>query len=183
MIRIRMLLGLAWVLLLGGCMMSPVGYHGGLYDGRARGGRPGPLQQAEAREGDLTIGLSFPRPVGGAPTPIDVRLGTDDDPPDPADADVRLRVVKPDGGVDQLAMRHTGDPAAATEYRAPYTFRTPGIYALTAEARVGAGAKARTVSVTTRSEVVPWTYDGHWDWLTPAALLGGLGMLAMMAVM
>jgi hypothetical protein len=48
---------------------------------------------------------------------------------------------------------------------------------------MGSGVDARTVSVTTETEV-GGRMRGHEDgWLVPAAVLGGLGMVGMMLLM
>ncbi len=87
----------------------------------------------------------------------------------------------PGGSVDQLRMQRLHASATAT-FQARYSFAADGLYLVTAEGRAGKGAHVRTVSVTARAVVGQDMHGGGHDWLMPAAVLGGLGMLAMMAI-
>lgn len=183
----RGVLGAAWVPLLSGCMMM-----GGI--GHTTGGAisaPGDmhgrdvsaqLQHAEARSGDVAIHLSFANPVaGGGAVPIDAWLSGDGDRLDMADSVVWLQVQMPGGGVDRVRMERLHSSSAGP-YRALYHFTTPGLYQVTAEGRMGAGADVRTVSVTTEAEVEAWP-GGRHGWVMPVAVLGGLGMVVLMTLM
>ena len=184
----RLVLGAAWVPLLTGCMaMGGLGHTGGpggmASAGYAENGQArAPVQHVEASNGGLSIALSFPRPSGGAGVAIDARLRADSADDDLTDANIWLQVRSPSGGVTRLPMQllHSSQPGT---YRAQYSFSAPGLYLVAAEGRTGTGADVRTVSVTTAVEVGTEAHDGRHHWFTPAALLGGLGMVAMMALM
>lgn len=185
--RWRRVLGAAWAPLLSGCMMM-----GGMsHMGGSAIAAPGDmesrdssarLQHAEASSGDLTIVLSFAEPiVSDGPVPIDVRLGRDGPRGDANDDVVWLLIETPDGRVDEVPMQRLHTSSAAT-YRALYTFTAPGLYLITAEGRTGTGADMTAVSVTAQAEVVRRPGDRH-GWITPLAVLGGLGMVVSMTLM
>lgn len=184
----RLVLGAAWVPLLTGCMaMGGLGHTGGLGGmasaGHAENGQArAPLQRVEASNGGLRIALYFPRPSGAAGVVIDARLRADSAYDDLTDASVWLQVRSPSGRVDQLPMQrlHSSQPGT---YRAQYSFSAPGLYLVAAEGRTETGADVRTVSVTTAVEVGTAAHDGRHHWFTPGALLGGLGMVAVMVLM
>jgi len=178
-------LGVAAVPLLSGCMMmggwghtAAVGVHptGHMVSGE----RIVSSRRAEASSDGLTITLSVAAPTGGAPVTIGAWLRSDDDDGAPTDSEIRLRIRSPDGTVDRFRMHEPRSPGDGA-YRAEYTLATSGTYVVTADARSGTGSDARTVSVTT--DVVagddPW-HDQH-HCLMP--VVGGVGMLALMAVM
>lgn len=183
--RMSVVLGIAWVPVLGGCMMM-----GGMHGVGAMGGDVdlgnGPvsteLRYAEAVSGDLSIALSFPSPTGDAPVPIGARLRTERDGRDLTDAHVRLWIRAPGGRIDQVDMRHARSSVAGI-FEARYGFRAVGRYLLTAEGRTGTEGDIREVSVTAEAEVGPAADRGRPMWLMPGAFLGGLGMVALMAVM
>jgi len=184
----RTVLSVAWVPLLSGCMaMGGLGHVGGM-DGMAHAGHPadgrmpGPLQRAEASNGDLAIELSFPGPTPGVAVALEARLRTDGPDDEPAVVVAWLRVRAPSGRVDELRMEPL-DASAAGTYRAQYSFPVAGRYLLTAEARVGTGIAARTVTVTTAADVGGGDHTGSHLRSTPAALLGGLAMVATMTLM
>jgi hypothetical protein len=139
-----------------------------------------PLERGEVSSEGLTIALSFASPSRGELIAIEARLRADDGPDEPTYGEVRLRIEAPDGSVERIRMQPLG-PSSGT-YRAPYLFATAGLYLVTAEARVGAGADVRTVSVTSRAEVGGDAHDGRHAWIAPA-VVGGLGMAALMALM
>lgn len=178
------LLSIVWAPFLGACMMGGVAH-------TSRMGGPGPagpdgtvgsLQHAEASSGGVTIVLSFPRPMMVGAVGMDARLTSADDPHTDLDGEVRLRVRTPGGGVDELPMPSLHSAAGVT-YQAVYDFRSPGSYLVTAHGSIGTGKGATTASVTTRVDVGEESrWDGH-DWMMPMAVLGGIGMVAMMAVM
>jgi hypothetical protein len=141
-----------------------------------------PFQRSEASSGNLTITLSFPTPTGGSVVTVSAVLRSDGHDRDPADGEIWLPVERPDGRVDQLPMQRYQSATGAI-YQAPYGFPTSGLYVVTADARAGTGTDARTVSVTTRAEVVAAAPGERHDWLIPAAVLGSLGMVAMMVFM
>lgn len=184
----RVVLSVAGIPFLGGCMMmGGVGHTGnpGMMSdaGRAPGGQPpAPVQRAEASGGGLSIALAFPSPSGGEPVAIDAWLLTDSIHRDLTDGEIWLRIETPDGGVDQLRMRRRHSSATAT-FQAQYGFADAGLYLVTAEGRAGTGADVRTVSVTARTVVGGDMHGGRRGWLVPAAVLGSLGMAALMAFM
>lgn len=183
--RMSVVLGVAWVPVLGGCMMM-----GGMHGVGATGGggdlERGPvsteLKYAEAVSGDLSLALSFPSPTADAAVPIGARLRTESDGRDLADAQVRLWIRAPGGSVDQVEMQHARSSVAGI-FEAQYSFHALGRYLVTAEAQTGTVGDVREVSVTAEAEVGPAADRGRNTWLMPGALLGGLGMVALMAVM
>ncbi len=182
----RVVLGAVCVQSLSGCMvMGGIGHMGG-----GAISAPGDMQSrdlsasvqhAEASSGGLTIALSFPSPTGGdGAVPIDAWLITDTDHRDLTDGVVWLLIQTPTGGVDRVDMQlHS---SSAGTYRARYRFTVSGSYLVTAEGRSGTGADMRTVSVTTEATVEGGS-GGRDGWVTPVAVLGGLGMVVMMALM
>lgn len=182
----RLLLNTAWVPLLSGCMMwggmghtSGTDWMGGT--GYAKNGQLSqPLERAEATSGGLTIALSFPTPSSSVA--IDARLFTDGAAHKVVDGDVWLRIQAPSGAVDQLRMQRL-QPSSEGAYQARYSFATAGLYLVTAEGRTGSGADERAVSVTAREQINGHPQDGRHHWVMPAAVLGGLGMVATMALM
>jgi hypothetical protein len=156
--QIRAVIGVAWVPLLSGCMaMGGLGHTSGLL-GTGLGGHMESdkkallLQRAEASNGGLTIGLSFPPPTSGTVVTISALLRSDPGDQEPTEGEIWLRVQTPGGSVDRLRMQSVRSSGAAT-HRARYGFVTPGLYVVTADARLGTGADVRTVSVTTKVEV------------------------------
>lgn len=188
MYRTRMMLGAAWVPLLSGCMMwGGMGHAGGLawMDGAGyaeNGQPPAPLQRAQASTGGLTITLAFPTPGTGVALPIDAWLSLEGAEPQPVGEEVWLRIQAPDGTIHQVRMQRP-DASAAGTYRAYYRFPAAGLYLVTAEGRARAGTELQTASVTAGAEISRRAYAGHHDWLLPAAVLGGVGMVAWMAIM
>ncbi|NIR42571.1 MAG: hypothetical protein GWN99_01600 [Gemmatimonadetes bacterium] len=184
----RVVLSVAGVPLLGGCMMMGGVGHTGSPDmmsevDHARGARlPAPVQRAEASSEGLTIALAFPTPSIGDAVAIDAWLLTDSTDHDPEAGDIRLRIETPGGNVDQLRMRRLHSSTTAT-FQAEYSFSAAGLYLVTAEGRAATRADVRTVSVTARVFVGGDMYGGRHDWLMPAAILGGPAMVAMMALM
>ncbi len=184
----RAVLGVAGVPLLSGCMMmGAMGHTGGL----AGTGMAGPmegekvegsLQRAEASSGGLAIALSFPAPTSGTVVTISALLLSDSGDQEPTDGEIWLRVRTPGGSVDRLRMQSVRSSGAAT-HRARYGFVTPGLYLVTADARLGTGGDVRTVSVTARAKVSTEAHVDRHEWLMPAAAVGSLGMVAMMVVM
>lgn len=184
----RLLLNTAWVPILSGCMMGGgIGHaHGTDWMGEAgyarAGQAPQPVQRAQASSRGLTISLSFPTPTLGDAVAIDAQLLTDGVAHGGIDGDVWLRIQTPGGAVDLLRMqRPQRSPVGA--YRAPYGFPIAGAYLVTAEARTGTGSDERTVSVTASVQVDHHAQGGRHLWVRPAAVLGGLGMVATMALM
>lgn len=184
------MLGAAWVPLLSGCMMmGGMAHTGG--GAISAAGPPGDMhrrdlsgrfQQAEARSGDLAISLSFASPIESSRAlPIDAWLSRDGDHRDLADGVVWLQIQAPDGGVDRVLMQRLPSSSGGT-YRALYHFSSPGLYLVTAEGRTGTGADMRTVSVTTEAGVESWPAGGH-GWVMPLAVIGGVGMVVLMAFM
>lgn len=184
----NLVLRVVWVPLLSGCMMmGGMGHTGSLsgwdQTGHATNGHAGaPLHRAEASSDGLTIVLSVAAPSGRAPVAIDAWLRADTAGHEITDGEVWLRIQAPDGHVDQLRMQRL-DAAPAGAYSAQYGFPTPGRYFVTAVARSGTGADARTVSVTAGVDIGSPAHDGHHGWVMPVAILGGLTMVAMMALM
>jgi hypothetical protein len=182
------MLNTAWVSVLSGCMMGGgMGHTSGTdwmgETGYAKDGqRPPPLQRAEASSAGLTIALSFPTPSSNATVPIDARLFADSAELELIDATIWLRIQTPSGEVAELRMQRL-DPSSEGAYQARYTFTTAGLYLLTAEGQTGTGADKRAVSVTARAQVNGHGEHGGHDWNMPAAVLGGVAMVAMMAVM
>lgn len=177
--------GAAWVPLLSGCMMPFGAWHG---DGPSGMGHMASwevtevTQNAEASDDGLTIGLSFATPGWGREALIDASLSEEGVRREPVRGEVWLRIRTPGGSVDQLRMDPLGLSQGAT-HRARYRFADAGLYQVTAEGRIGSGSDTRSVSVTTDTEV-DGRIHGHGDrWLPPAAVLGGLGMVAMMILM
>ena len=154
----RVVLGVAGVPLLSGCLMLGGAGHTGNVHGVAPAVDGGsrelsaPFQRAEASSGSLTLALSFVTPRGGAAVTIDAQLHTDSASDAPTDGDVWLRIQAPGGGVDQFRMQRVQSSAAGT-YQAEYRFSTAGLYLVTAEGRTGIGDHVRTVLVTTELEV------------------------------
>lgn len=184
--RATRLLGVTWVPLLSGCMMlGGAGHTGGwvgLDDAAVSGQGPAPLRRAEASSGGLTIALSVPAPSGGTAVAIEAWLRPDSAGIDLDGADVRLRIETPGGRVDGLHMQRV-DSATPGSYQAFYSFPTTGVYLVTAEGQAGTGAHVRTVAVTARTRVSAHARGGGHDWVTPVAILGGLAMVAAMALM
>lgn len=182
-------LGIVWVPLLSACMMVGGAGHTDGWDGpedagdAASGHAPAPLRRAEASSGGLTIALSIPAPAGGAALAIEAWLRPDSAGIDLDGADVRLRIETPGGRVDGLHMQRVDWPGPARHYQALYSFPTTGVYLVTAEGRTGTGPEIRMVSVTARADVSGHANGGRHDWVAPVAILGGLGMVAMMALM
>lgn len=181
----RSLLNTAWVPFLSGCMMwggmghtSGTDWMGGM--GYAKNGES--LQRAEASSAGLTIVLSFPTPSSGAAVAIDATLFADSAPHALIDGDVWLQIQTPSGAVDQLRMERL-QPSSEGAYETRYSFATAGLYLVTAEGRTRSGADERAVSVTAQAQVNGHAQDGGHHWLMPAAVLGGLGMVATMALM
>jgi len=180
-------LSVAGAMLLGGSVALGGMGHGGNLGAHAghEGARlvPVPLHRAEASSSGLTIALSYPRPSSGVAVAIDARLRGDGTPHELNDATVWLRIEAPDGSVEELPMPPLSASATGT-HRVQYVFPSAGVHLLTAEGQVGMGAAARTVSVTTATDVGrEASAIDHRHWHAPAALLGGLGMVAMMALM
>ncbi len=184
----RAVLGIAGVPLVSGCMMmggwghtaGPASAH--KKDHTVSGQTPASPVRSEASNGGLTIMLSLPRPTMDSVATITASLRSDRGDQEPIDGEIWLRVQTPSGSVDQLRMQKEHSLAGGI-YQAQYGFPTLGLYAMTADARAGAGTDLRTVSVMIEVEIGDnRPEDGH-HWLTPAALGGGLGMLALMAVM
>lgn len=184
----RAALGVVGIPLLSGCMMmGAVGHAGGLtgmgVTGHMESGRPAPLRQrAEATSSGLTIALSFPRPTSGGACTISALLRSDGGAREPTDGEVWLHVQTPGGSVDRLPMERY-ESSTGWIYQTRYVFLTSGLYVVTADARSSAGKEVRTVSVTTRAEVSARAHSAGHDWLPPAALIGSLGMVAMMVIM
>lgn len=179
----RIVLSVAAVPLLGGCMMMGGIAHTGGPAGPAHmetGPVAAPLERAEATSGGLTIALSFPPPSSGELIAIEARLRADDAPPKPTDEEVWLRIEAWGGSVEEIRMEPVRSSSGT--YRAQHVFPTAGLYLVTAEARVGPGADVRAVSVTSRAEVSRDARDGRHGWIAPA-VVGGLGMVALMALM
>lgn len=188
MLLTRVVLRVAAIPLLSGCvMLGGMGHRSDVLgsatavdvDGRRL---PAPLHRAETSSGGLALALSFPTPRVGAAVAIDAQLRTDGAPEELNDGDVWLRIRTPGGNVDQFRMQRLG-PSAGGTYRARYRFPDAGFYLVMAEARTGTGPDARTVLVTTELEVRPAENDERHDWLVSPGTLGGLGMIAAMAVM
>jgi len=186
-IRISVL-GAASVSLLSGCMMAGAAWHGG--GGHAMGPMAPPgsrtvtevTRTAEARSGGLTLGLSFATPEWGDAALIDAALSEAGVGREPTSGEVRLSIRTPGGRVDQLDMEPLGLSPGVT-HRTRYRFADVGLYQVTAEGRVGSGADVRAVSVTAETEVGGQMRSHDVDWVAPAAVLGGLGMVAMMVLM
>ena len=185
----RVLLGIVWAPTLSGCMMlGGMGHTGGpgampLVGHAESRGMPLPHQRAEASNGGLAIELSIPSPSGTAAVAIDARLNTDNSHHELTDANVWLRIQTPSGRVDKIHMQLRESSSAGT-YRAHYAFpAADGLYLVTAEGRTGTGADLKTASVTVEVEAGGAARGGGHHWRTPAAVLGGLGMVAMMALM
>lgn len=166
--QIRAVLGVAWVPLLTGCMMmGGLGHTSGLL-GTGLGGPMETdktavlLQHAEASNGGLTIALTIPTPTSGTVVAISALLRSDRRDEEPSDGEIWLRVQTPGGSVDRLRMQSVRSSGAAT-HRARYGFVTPGVYFVTADARLGTGADVRTVSVTTKAEVSREAHVGRHD--------------------
>jgi hypothetical protein len=182
----KAVLSVAAVPLLGGwMMMGGIGHTGGPAGmaGAAHmesGPVAAPLERAEATSEGLTISLSFAPSSAGELVAIEARLRADDGSAEPTDGEIRLRIEAPDGSVEEIRMQPVRSFAGT--YGAQYVFPTAGLYLVTAEGRVGTGADVRTVSVTSRAEVGPETRDGRHGWIAPA-IVGGLGMAALMALM
>lgn len=185
--KIRVLLGFACIPILSGCMMmggmgsttgmGGVGDAGVVHSGQIHT----PLRQTKASNGVLTIALSFPAPSDGAAVPINARLHTESDHNELTDAYVGLRIRTPRGSIDEIRM-HPLDSSTAETHQAQYSFRDAGVYVVTAEARVGRGDDARTVSASIETEVAREAHSGQGNWLTPAALVGGLSMVVIMVL-
>lgn len=181
----RAVLGIAGIPLLGGCMAGGWG-HTGVPAGTYVSGHMGPgwtvpsSQRAEGTGDGLSIVLLIPAPTAGTVGTIAVQLRSGPGDPEPADAEIRLRIEGPVGSVDDLPMQRERSSGAWT-YQAQYGFAVPGRYVVTAEARFGAGTDVRTVSVTTGAEVGAAREYRH-DWSVPV-FVGGLGMVAMMVFM
>ena len=185
--RLGAFLSLAGLSLLGGCGMMGMmgGMHGasGMHGSAAGHGHElAPMVQAQAESGDLAIVLSFPAPRAAAVAPVVVVLRTAGEATDPEDAEVWLRVRTPDGNIDEVRMRSAPASAPGT-YQAEYRFATAGPYAVTAEARAGGGPVARQVSVTTDVHLGAEVAARRQPWLTPATVLTGIAVGAMMILM
>jgi hypothetical protein len=183
----RAVFGVAGIPLLGGCMMAGAWGHAGGPAGpssdehMAARWTAAASQGAEATADGLTIVLSIPAPTAGRLVTIGAHLRSDDSDQAPADAEIRLRVVGPGGSADDLPMRRDRSSEAGT-HQAQYRFSVPGRHVVTAEARSGAGEDVRTASVTADAEVAAApVYRHHWS--LPAAIIGSLAMVAMMAFM
>jgi hypothetical protein len=184
----RSFFSIAWASLLSGCMMTGGAWHGDRAPAIGHMASLGSSQvsevtrMVEANNGRLTIELSFATPGSGEELPIDATLSEDGVTRKPTHGDVRLNIRTPGGSVDQLRMEPLGLSQGAT-HQTRYRFADAGLYQLTAEGRMGSGVDARTVSVTTETEV-GGRMRGHEDgWLVPAAVLGGLGMVGIMLLM
>ena len=180
------LLGVAAVTLFSGCMMVPMAHTGDSVGLAAAaqsrtGQNAAMLGRAQARGDGLDLVLSYRTPSGGA-TAFDAQLRTDGDPQELLDAEIRLRIRSPDGGVEQLAMRRVPSHATA-QYHGAYRFPAVGSYLVTAEARTGVETYARTISVTTEVNAQDGSHHDQNDWLVPVAILGGLGTMVWMALM
>jgi hypothetical protein len=172
------IVGIPW---LSGCMMMS-GMAGAVGMDHGWGEGDDGWQQAEARNADLTLTLSFPAPARGGTVPIDARVATEDGRGQLTDPEIWLRVRTPGGSVERVRMEPVG-PAPAGAFQTRYDFRSSGRYLVTADGRVGTGDAARTVSVTSEAAVRGHHRGGHHDWLGPAAVLGGLAMTALMVAM
>ena len=200
----RVVLAVVWVPSVRGCMMmgGP-----GQWGGSGRMGGPGhgvgaghmgdagsaetadvasgpirpPLQHAEASNKGLTIELDLPTPSRGSIVAIDALLRRDDAPDELTEGEVWLRIRTPGGSVDSLRMQSTHSSRAGS-YRAYYGFPAGGQYLVTAQGRTGVVGDSRTVSVTARVDV-SGMHGSRPDWLVPAALLSGAGLVALMALM
>lgn len=202
--RTRVVLAVVWAPFLSGCMMmGGLGHWGGSGHmsgpGHAVGtghmGEPGaavtadvasepirpPLQHAEASNAGLTIELDIPTPSRGGFVAIDALLRRDGAQDDLTDAEVWLRIRRPRGSVDSLRMQPTHSPGERS-YRTFYAFPIGGQYVVTAEGRTGVVGDSRVVSVTARVDVGGMDASRR-NWLVPAALLSGAGMVALMALM
>jgi hypothetical protein len=149
-------LGIVGVPLLSGCMlMGGWGHTAGL--GASMAGHTvsrqtvGSLQRSEASSGGITITLSFPTPTIGSVVAISALLRSEGGDREPADGEVWLRVQTPSGIVDQLRMQRPAGIADGT-HQTRYSFSTPGLYVVTADARSGTGAEVHAVSVTIEVE-------------------------------
>jgi len=184
----RILLSVAGIPLLGGCMMmGGPGHmaHLGSMDQSGHSMRTATAtasQHAAATSNGLTIEIFVPTPSQGAAVTIDARVSANGDDHEVIDGDVWLRIQTPSGTIEQVRMQRPYSSTGGT-YRAEYRFLTAGLYLVTAEGREGSGSELRTASVTTEVVVTGAQHGGDHDWLMPAAILGGLGMIAMMAVM
>src|SRR5512145_1092469 len=181
----RLMLNTAWVPVLSGCMMwGGMGHTSGTdWTGETRYAKNGqPLQRAKASSAGLTIALSFATPSGGAAVPIDAQISEDSVGRELTDADIWLRIETPGGAVNELRMEPVQSSRAGA-YEAHYSFPVTGLYLVTAEARTGSGSDERTVSVTARAQIYDHAQGGRHQWLVPGAVLGGLGMVATMALM
>jgi len=174
----RVLLNVAGVTLLSSCMASGVGPAGRFSGSEA----VRPLQYAEAATGDLTIALSFPTPSVGSQVAIAARLNVADRPQELIEGEMWLHVQAPSGSVEEVRMQRSQGSGPAT-YQAVYDFWAPGSYVVTARAWTE-GDVGTEASVTTSVVVAgdPLHVD-HRDWMMPMAVLGGVGMVVMMAVM
>lgn len=175
------MLGIVGVPLLSGCMtMSGMAGAGGMGHGWGEGDAG--CQQAKARNGDLTLTLSFPVQARGGAAPIDARVAIEDGRGQLTDPEVWLRVRTPGGSVERIRMEPV-EPAPAGAFRTRYDFRSSGRYLVTADGRAGTGDAARTVSVTSEAAVGGPHRAGRHDWLGPAAVLSGLAMTVLMFAM
>lgn len=184
----RAVLSAAGVPLLGGCMMMGGLGHTAQLGSMDESGHAvtnavaTSPQRAAASTNGLTIEILVPTPIQGAAVTIDARVSADGDDHEVFDGDVWLRIRTPSGTVEQVRMERPYSSTGRT-YRAEYRFPAAGLYVVTAEGREGSGSELRTASVTTEVEVGGTPHRGQHGWLMPAAILGGLGMIAMMAVM
>lgn len=202
--RTRVVLAAVWVPFLSGCMMmGGLGHRGGLGHtsgpghgvGATHRGDPGsaetadvasgpirpPLQHAEASNKGLSIELDLPTPSRGSVVAIDALLRRDGAQEELTEGEVWLRIRTPGGSVDSLRMQSTHSSREGS-YRTYYGFPVGGQYLVTAEGRTGVVGDSRTVSVTARVDV-SGMHGSRPDWLVPAALLSGAGMVALMALM
>lgn len=183
----RIMLGGTGILSLGGCMMMGGWGHAAGPTGTHMDGHMGPQwtvaapQRAESTGDGLTMTLSIPTAAAGTTITIGAQLRSGAGDPEPTDAEVLLRIEGPDGGTHNVRMQRVPSSGAPT-HQAQYLFAAPGRYAVTAEARSGAAPDVRRVSVTTVAEVA--SPPAFWrGWSVPAAIIGSLAMVAMMAFM
>lgn len=176
----RRLLGGTWLILVSGCMTTGALHHSGAAPDVADGQG---WHRVEAHSGGLAIEMVFPSPGGRAVVPVEARLWAEAEGRELTDGEVWLRVQTPTGRVDRVRMRNV--PSRDGDwYEAQYGFRTTGSYMLSADASVSTGESVHEVSVTTRLQVDEELHGGYGHgWVMPLAVLGGVAMLTMMAVM
>lgn len=184
----RILLSVAGVPLLAGCMMMGGSGHTAYLGPTHEPGHTvrsvvttSPLHAAASTNG-LVIEIFVPTASQGAAVTIDARVFADGDDHEVIEGAVWLRIQTPNGAVEEIRMQRPQSSTGGT-YRAEYRFLLAGLYLVTAVGREGSGSDLRTASVTTEVEVTSTPHGDQHGWLMPAAILGGLGMIAMMAVM